>query len=215
MKVSEYKKPFFCLLSFFAGIVFLQTVYFGYVLSISNSLKHSDLIAVFTGGRGRVEAGVKLHAAGFGKHLVISSMKESQVLEMFPKIHKSMIIESQARTTFENALYTRNIILKNELRSVILVTSDFHASRSYFLLKAMLIGKGVNLSLFKVNSEKDRRGFSDSSLHNFKVVYNEMVKLWGSLGELTVYKINGRVLDMNPKQDSIIQFIKSILLFDI
>lgn len=215
MKAFGYKKPFFCLLFSFAGIVFLQIVYFGYVLSMSNNIKHSDLIAVFTGARGRVEAGLNLHVSGFGKRLVISSMNESQVSEMFPKTHQSMIVESKARTTFENALYTRNIILKNDLRSVILVTSDFHASRSYFLLKTMLIGKGVELTLFKVSSANDRRGFSDSSLRNFKVVYNEMVKLWGSLGELVVYKIKGRVLDMNPKQDRIIQFVKSVLLFDI
>ncbi len=63
----------------------------------------------------------------------------------------SVVIEPEARTTFENALLTGDIIQKEGFKKVLLVTSSYHMPRSLLLLKLKLNGSGTEIGVHKVS----------------------------------------------------------------
>jgi hypothetical protein len=101
----------------------------------------------------------------------------------------------------------------NHFHSAILVTSWDHMPRSYFLLRAMILGSEVTIqphpvatgSVDQINWYYDAVGW--------KMVCNEMVEFWGSLIELTKYKITGELPEQVPGGSSLARRLKQLLLF--
>lgn len=81
-------------------------------------------------------------------------------------------IEDRAETTFQNAALVAELIRKHDINSVVLVTSDYHMPRSYFLLRLHLIFRGVPVRLWPVEAGHfGSNPLTWSSLHK-KIVYN-------------------------------------------
>ena len=118
----------------------------------------------------------------------------------------SHIIEPKARTTFENALYCSQIIKSEKFKKVLLVTSDFHLPRALFLLKTMLIGSKVQV--LPVEARPNNRADTD-----FKLIYDETVCFWGSIGEMIFYAIIGRTPEYAPKDWPVVRYVKNTVLF--
>ncbi|MFH1832382.1 MAG: YdcF family protein [bacterium] len=202
---------FFCLAIIL--IFLIEGLYFYQILRKEYSVTKTDAIFVFDGAKERVEAGYKLVGLGYAPNLIISPA-DSKKLSGYnckytlPSSVKS-IKEDKSRTTFENALYCSQIIKNNRFKSIALVTSDYHMPRSYFLLKTFLTGSAVKIEPIKVESLRQQ-----SRDKQLKIVYNEMVKLWGSLGEFVYYKLTGHVLERPPKAYKAVQWLRSILLFE-
>jgi len=87
--------------------------------------------------------------------------------------------------------------------------------RSYLLLKLMLLGKGVNIQRITVKSPYLAGSSWPRSETALKVTYNEMVKVWGSLGELLVYVIRCQLPGKNPKDVPVFRAIRSWVLFSV
>ncbi|QTA93580.1 YdcF family protein [Desulfonema magnum] len=191
-----------------------EIIYFHKILSGQISPETSELIVVFAGGTERTEAGYSLANSGYGTCLVISPADQKK-LKLYDRKHRRSstvrcIVEDKARTTLENAVYTKKIITEHGFRSVLLVTSSYHLPRSYFLLRLLLLGNNVKIRAFGVSGS----GRNDlQSSRGKKIIYNEMVKLWGSTGELLIYKIRGCLPEQNPKQIAFLKYIKSLFLF--
>ncbi len=124
-------------------------------------------------------------------------------------------MENKARTTFENAYSVSKIISEYRLQSVTFVTSDYHMPRSYLLLKLMLLGKGVTVQRLVAKSPYLDGSSWPRSEKALKVTYNEMVKVWGSLGELLVYVIRNQLPERNPKDVPVFRKIRSWVLFSV
>jgi len=193
----------------------LEVGYFGMVLGDANCKGNADVVVVFRGGEGRTAVGVALQQAGAAPQLVLSPAGRDQISGLTTEVARSLIIEDQARTTFENALYTRDIVTRHGIRSVILVTSDYHAPRSYFLLKSLLLDRNVHVSVYKVPTGGKDGIFPPRSARSLKILYNEMVKLWGSLGEWAAYAVRGRVPARSTKEMEVLRVMKGILLFKV
>ena len=202
--------------TFCLGMAVLEAVYFGGILGRSNDVPKAGAIVVFRGGTGtRMPAGVALLKAGYAPKLVLSPVSRREIRRLPAAVARSLIIEDKARTTFENALYTRDIVINHGIQSLILVTSDYHAPRSYLLLKVMLLGRGVEIRLFQVPGKSGAGVFPVRSTRSLKILYNEMVKLWGSLGEWAVYIVRGKVPERSPKKVKVLQVMKGMLLFKV
>jgi len=191
---------------FFAalGIGIAEIGFFYWVLQKKESPKKSDGIVVFAGSDDRIKAGYELMKSGIADFLIISPASEKQ-LKKYEHINGSAnetryIIENKARTTFENAIYTREIVEKHNLKSIILLTSSYHLPRSYLLLKIALFGTDTEIHLHGVENP------------GFKEIYNEMIKLWASLGEFVWYGITGRLPEKNIKSFRAVQLLRTILL---
>lgn len=204
------------ILAFCFGLLLLEAAAFGVIWGHHDRPEvNGDAIVVFLGAAGRVKAGVDLQQAGHAQHLILSPTGKHHLSGLPSRVAESLIIEDQARTTFENALYTRDIVISQDIRSVILVTSDYHAPRSYFLLKGLLLGRDVQIRLHKVPSAGDAAIFPPKSVRSLKILYNEMVKFWGSLGEWAAYAVLGRVPEQSTKEMKGIRVMKGMLLFKV
>jgi len=198
-------------------VIGAEFVYFCDILSRNTSPEKADVIIVFDGGPERIKAGCKLADSEYAPYLVISPATGKN-LDNYRKKYSQQstvkyIIEDKARTTAENAVYAGKIIAEHKFESVILVTASYHLPRSCFLLKAVLAGSKVKVSTFGV-AENPMNQLDLQSWRGAKIMYNEMVKLWGSSAELLMYKIRGYLPEKNPKELPAIRYIKSLLLFD-
>lgn len=175
---------------------------------------------VFMGGAGRAEHGYKLANSGFTKNLTFSPANPEKIRFLEDQfgvldLGTSLVIEAKARTTFENALYIKEIVNNNGFASIILVTSFHHMPRSHFLLRTMLLGSDVKIIPILVPTEttNETNWFQESM--GRKLIANELIKFWGSLFEVGMYAVTGDVPQTSHKEMKVIKFLRSKLLFKI
>jgi len=131
-----------------------EAIYFVAVLGGVNNLAPSEAIVVFRGNQARIAAGYALARQGVAPLIMVSPASERQRRGWDRRYglpeNVGHLEETQARTTMENARQAARIIREEGLKSVTLVTSDYHMPRSLGLLKLFLWGQGVEIRPFKV-----------------------------------------------------------------
>lgn len=98
---------------------------------------HTEAIVVLTGGRNRISEAIKAYNQGLSKKLFISGVEKNTSLAAisheqdvtFPK-EKAVMLEKKSTNTIENAIETRSWIKQNDIKSIRLVTSNYHIPRS-------------------------------------------------------------------------------------
>ena len=216
--MRRFFKGVFAVLIIGAAVSLAEFLYFGLLESKSNPHKAADTIFILNGSSERIKKGYELAKESHTGFVIISPADDSMIKDyekQYEPLKAKYILENKARTTFENAYFISKIISVYRLRSVTFVTSDYHMPRSYLLLKLMLLGKGVTIQRITVKSSY----LADSSWWRsekaLKVTYNEMVKVWGSLGELLVYAIRRQLPERNPKDVPVFRKIRSWVLFSV
>lgn len=125
----------------------------------ADTTTQTDAIIALTGGSNRIKEAVELANNGFSGTLFISgvekgiSMKEiehTQKLKLTPQCR--VIVEQNSTNTVENAIKTSEWIKQNNIRSIRLVTSNYHIPRSYIEFKSQ--NEGVKIIINPVYSEK-------------------------------------------------------------
>lgn len=212
MHKKKFKIGFYLIL--IIGFLFLlEGLYFRSILRNDDRVEKADVIVVFGGESGRVSAGCKLIKSGYAPNLIISPADDRRLLRYRKKYglppEANVINEELARTTFENALYCSKLIKQNQFKSVILVTSNYHMPRSYLLMKILLTGSGAKITFSPVESSLYR-----SKAKKYKIVYNEMIRTWGSLFEMIWCNVHGQVPEMPLKSHKSVRWLKSVFLFD-
>jgi len=133
------------LLIIFAVVAAVLFVDFSYkTFSLKSRDVATDAIVVLTGGRGRVDEGIRLYKEGRSEWLLLVGVD--------PLVRKSdlyrdqsgkgrserVILEQSSRNTLENALYSRELILGNKINSITLITSRYHMKRATLFFRAVL-----------------------------------------------------------------------------
>jgi uncharacterized SAM-binding protein YcdF (DUF218 family) len=112
----------------------------------ADEFSYADAIVVLTGGSGRVEEGLRLFREGRGGCLIISGVEGSSRLDaIFPgRDINSMVdtsrilLDTESGSTIENARNVKRIIEGRGIRSLVLVTSNYHMKRAYAIFSASL-----------------------------------------------------------------------------
>jgi uncharacterized SAM-binding protein YcdF (DUF218 family) len=117
--------------------------------------RQADAIVVFAGGVGesgqagggyqeRVAQAVDLYRQGFAPHVVISSgfvfaFKEAEVMRSLAVANgvpdSAIVLELRAANTYQNVIFTRDILEKNGWRRILLVSSPYHMRRAVLTWK--------------------------------------------------------------------------------
>lgn len=117
-----------------------------------------DLAVVFVGNIERIPPAIELVQQNKAKRLVVSPATEKQMQIWINKYAQGnkipYILEPNARHTHENAAYCRDIILQENARRVLLITSFYHMPRSYRLLALALRGKDIRIDCYQVAAGK-------------------------------------------------------------
>jgi uncharacterized SAM-binding protein YcdF (DUF218 family) len=129
-------------------------------LIFKTNLQHADVIIVLGGDKERLHYGIKLYKSNYSDKIIISGDKEvwkKQAVESWVT-PKNIIIEDKSTTTYENAKFSRNIMLQNHFTSAIVVSSPYHMRRVSWLFgdvfkddNITLLYSPVDNSWFKPN----------------------------------------------------------------
>jgi hypothetical protein len=207
------------LLAFGLFVWIVEFGWFYYILHKRPVNDVSDAIVVFGGEHRRTVKGFELANLGLADNLIVSPASALRLKHLDTSYRKNhlfnYIIEDRAETTFQNAVLVAQLVQRHNIQSVLLVTSDYHMPRSYFLLRIHLILRGVSASLWPVEIGRFSKNPISWSTIQKKRIYNEMVELWGSVAEMVYYRFSGGLPGKGLKQSRAISSLRSILLFDI
>ena len=104
----------------------------GSFLVVDEKPVKSDVIIVLSGGEGRLEKGVALFKEGFSPYLLLSNGSVDQLYERALQLGvpaDSIILENQSTSTLENARFSKEVMLKYQFHSAIVVSSNSHMRR--------------------------------------------------------------------------------------
>lgn len=108
-----------------------------------NTLK-ADAIVVLTGGKGRVEEGVRLFRGHRAEFLVFvgvdPTVRKSDLYRPRPGDPPAgkVILEKSSRNTLENSIFGRDVLMRSGVHSILLITSRYHLKRASILFRNSL-----------------------------------------------------------------------------
>jgi uncharacterized SAM-binding protein YcdF (DUF218 family) len=224
-------------------IIIVQAAYFLTVGPENTIIEKADLIVVFPSENERIAAGLQLAEEGYAPNFTVAGISKESLkfcLKKYKDLPASVkpLISQRSNTTFEDALVTRQILQKHRFKSVILVTSMYHLPRAYFLLRVLTSGMNVKIDRYGVdkklrllaaaklkpegsgiNVNANEKGPQEAHKKQRaktlkrKLLYNEMIKFWTSLGEMASYTVTGRLLTDSPFYLKTRKFLKAKVLF--
>lgn len=176
-------------------------------------------MAVFAGGLNRIKSAYQLAQRGIAPVLIISPASRRTIDNYEKRFGKPgnaiYIYEKRADTTFMNALFSTRLIKDNQLKSVLLVTSDYHMPRSLFLLKLALLNTNCNIGIYKVNTHSSKPVNWHYRINRLKLSYNEMVQFWGSLIEGAGHYLGISSDWLRKRPSGLFRWLREVLLFDV
>lgn len=133
-------------------------------LVVEDKLEPVDLIVVLSGDDNgeRVAEAVKLYKQDYAKKLLLSGgplawhltsaawMKNQATVSGVPA--RDILLEDASRSTKENARFSLPIMQKHEFKSVILVTSPYHARRAKWVFQKVFAKSGIKVKAYPVQA---------------------------------------------------------------
>jgi uncharacterized SAM-binding protein YcdF (DUF218 family) len=148
--------------------------------SYRQSSVKADAIVVLAGGKGRVDEGVRLFREGRATYLFFIGVDPSVRKTDLYRPHSGdpssdrVILESVSRNTLENAIYGRDVILRKQVGSVLLITSRYHMKRSAILFRNAL-PKELAIYPYPVDSKNLKEAWWNHG-GSFHLLFSEFYK---------------------------------------
>ncbi len=139
----------------------------------------TDAIVVLTGGRGRVEEGLRLYREHKSIWLFLigvdPAVQKGDLIKS-GDMHKDegVVMEKVSRNTLENAFYARDLILKKEIHSIRLITSRYHMKRATLIFRNLL-PKDIAIYPYPVDTKNlKEKWWNDGG--SFRLLFTEFYK---------------------------------------
>ncbi len=138
-----------------ASVLFIDFAY--QTFSVRQRDMKADAIVVLTGGRGRVDEGIRLYREHKAVWLFLigvdPSVRKSDLFKEVPgqRGGEGVFLEKFSRNTLENALQARQFITSRKVGSVMLITSRYHMKRAVLIFENVL-PKNVAIYPYPVDS---------------------------------------------------------------
>lgn len=177
----------FLVISFFIGLAYF---YAGKFLVVNEKVEKSDVIIVLSGDRGfRMEKSAELYHKGYSQYIMISGGKvyDDMTIAQLMKEHamklgvpeKAIIIEDKADSTYENAVFSEELVKKLNFRSAIVVSSNYHMRRVKMLFDREYKDTDVSLTFIAANDPIFNQERWWNSNKSVMTVITEYIKLAG------------------------------------
>ena len=159
------------------SVLFVDFVY--KTFSVSPRDVKTDAIVVLTGGRGRVEEGVKLYREGAGRKLFLIGVdplvKKGELYRW--ERADNVYLEKASRNTLENAIFARDLLARHNISSIKLITSRYHMKRATLIFRNAL-AKDIAIYPHPVDSPNLKEEWWNHS-GSFKLLFSEFYKYCG------------------------------------
>ncbi|MEW9671316.1 YdcF family protein [Ammoniphilus sp. 3BR4] len=154
----------------------------GTFLVLDEEPKKVDAIIILSGGSERLDKAMMLYQKGYADHLILSNGLETNLEEKARKHlpSSSIIMEDKARSTLDNAIYTKEIMIHHHFRSAIVVSSDYHMKRVKYLFEKAYEETNVELTYISSKSGFFKPLLWWTSKSSIRVTVNEYLKLAGN-----------------------------------
>ncbi|MYL53838.1 YdcF family protein [Pontibacillus yanchengensis] len=168
----------FCLL---ITLIIIYAILGREYLVIEGNPQKSEAIIVLSGSDGRLEHAVKLYKKGYGENIILTNSTEpsttkKEAIELgVPE--DAIIEEKKATSTYENALFSKDIMEKRDITSAVVVTSDYHTRRSKYTFETIFSSTDINLSYDVAPSAFQTSGKMNE--YDKRIVLSEYTKLTG------------------------------------
>jgi uncharacterized SAM-binding protein YcdF (DUF218 family) len=165
------------------GLVVITALFIDFTyktFSYRQNTKKTDAIVVLTGGKGRVEEGVRLFRESRAEFLffvgVDPSVKKSDLYRPKPgdPSADNVILEKSSRNTLENSIYGRDVIVRSGVHSVLLITSRYHLKRASILFRNSL-PKNITIVPYPVDSVNLKESWWSHG-GSFQLLFREFYK---------------------------------------
>lgn len=156
----------------------------GNFLVIHENPQKSDVIIVLSGGKTNLDKGIELYKQRYAHAIMISNALDD---DMISKIKKekvpssSVIIETKADSTYTNAIYTKDLMIRHQLKSAIIVTPDYHMRRVKYHFEKVYKGTGIKFTYIPVETPNfhPHRWWLDKT--SIRIVITEYTKFVGNI----------------------------------
>lgn len=148
-----------------------------------------DLIAVLTGGQGRLKEALQFLRNGKGQYLFVSGTDpKSQWLDILKANHldpgtddigSKVILDDESRSTADNAVKIRHMAEKLGVQSILVVTSNYHVRRAMRLMEQEFRREPamtVSVSAYPVESPNFSAHSWWKSLAGWRILFSEYFK---------------------------------------
>ena len=168
------------ILLFFCIVVMLFIDFTYTTFSLRQRDVASDAIVVLTGGRGRVEEGIRLYREHRARWLYLvgvdPSVRKSDLFKerAGKRGGEEIVLEKSSRNTLENALYTRDLLARRKIRSIQLITSRYHMKRAVLIFTSIL-PKDIAVYPYPVDSKNLKPAWW-SHEGSFRLLFSEFYK---------------------------------------
>ena len=161
------------------------------ILYLGDTPHHADAIIVLSGDLEpyflRTKKAVELYKQGYAHYIIFSGYGSGgDNAEFLSKIalhyhlpKHAIIIEPNARTTYENFFFSKPLILKHGFKSIMIVTSPYHQLRAYLVAKKLFKGTGVMIYNCASHTPYGSTGSLNNRIHEAKFVMMEYFKIVG------------------------------------
>lgn len=148
--------------------------------SYRQNSEKAGAIVVLTGGKGRVEEGVRLFRESRGKFLIFvgtdPSVRKSDLYRPKPGDPSAdyVILEKSSRNTLENSIFGRDVIMRSGVHSVLLITSRYHLKRASILFRNSL-PKDITIIPYPVDTVNLKESWWSHG-GSFQLLFHEFYK---------------------------------------
>ncbi|MFC5446814.1 YdcF family protein [Paenibacillus aestuarii] len=139
----------------------------GNKLVVADVANKSDVIIVLGGEGGFAERSKKaaeLYANGYAPTVLLTDgtfnyEHEKEINKMMSRLHalgvpeSAMMLEDRAQSTFDNAKYTKQILLERGMKRALVITSDWHTMRAKLTFDKVYQRSGIQLSYIAGKSQ--------------------------------------------------------------
>ncbi|MBT0654193.1 YdcF family protein [Geomobilimonas luticola] len=174
-------KGLFSLIIIMLVILAVLFVDFAYkTFSLGPQEVKADAIVVLTGGRGRVEEGIRLYRDNQARWLFLvgvdPAVRKSELFREQPGARggEGVILEKVSRNTLENAIYARELVVRHQVRSLKLITSRYHMKRATLIFRSVL-SKEVAIYPYPVDSKNLKEAWWSHG-GSFRLLFSEFYK---------------------------------------
>lgn len=174
-------KAFLTLLVIVLAVIAMLFIDFTYkTFSYRQSEIKADAVVVLAGGKGRVDEGVRLYRQRKGNWLLFIGVDPSvRMSDLYrPQFgdpsSDRVVLEKASRNTLENAIFGRDVIMRRNIRSILLITSRYHMKRASILFRNAL-PKDVAIYAYPVDSKNLKESWWNHG-GSFHLLFSEFYK---------------------------------------
>jgi uncharacterized SAM-binding protein YcdF (DUF218 family) len=147
-------------------------------LVVNEVPKPADVIIVLASGPDRVEEGVSLYQMGYANEILFTGVGAQNMASQaeslgVPEDH--ILLEDKSQSTFENAKYSSAVMLTQDFKSAIVVTSPWHTRRASIIFGQFF--KRWNLTICSVPFESSTSSTWWKDRNTETTVITEYLKL--------------------------------------